>query len=179
MEEYKIVDDDDYIMQELEERTFHPVRAMKTGNVKARIGIVGEKITTWSADENGNELVEKVNEVTLDDLTGKPAWVVTKVDSNGNPILDKNNHPNEWIVNDSVFSKKYEKDKKKEGLYRPRRTFQVFDRVDKNITLVHRGKRMKISRGGYINLSNPDNIYGVSARDFHDTYEIDHSRKVI
>ena len=38
---------------------------------------------------------------------------------------------------------------------------------------------MKISRGGYINLTNPDNIYGVSARDFFDTYEIEQTRKVI
>lgn len=179
MDEYKIVEDGNYVMQELEQRTYHPVRAMKTGNVKARVGNIGEQIITWSVDENGNELVEKVNKVTLDDKTNRPAWVVTKVDKNGNPILDKNGHPNEWIVSDSEFSKKYEIDKDNEGLYRPRRTFQIFDRVDKNITLVNKGKIMKISRGGYINLTNPDNIYGVSARDFYDTYEIEQVRKTL
>ena len=36
---------------------------------------------------------------------------------------------------------------------------------------------MKISKGGFINLSNPDEMYGVSSRDFEDTYELEGKAK--
>ena len=105
-------------MQELEAGSLHPVRAIKIGKIKARRGIVGEQITTWSVDENGNEIVEKVNEVTIDPETGRPGWVVMKTDSEGNIKVDKNGHPNEWIVSDSNFMKKYERDKSNPELKR-------------------------------------------------------------
>ena len=52
-------------------------------------------------------------------------------------------------------------------------------RVDRNIVLVNHGKKMKISKGGFINLSNPDGAYGVSKRDFEDTYRIEQTSKTI
>lgn len=31
---------------------------------------------------------------------------------------------------------------------------------------------MKIAAGGYINITNPDDMYAISERDFTDTYKI-------
>ena len=31
---------------------------------------------------------------------------------------------------------------------------------------------MNIAAGGYINITNPDDMYGISERDFEDTYKV-------
>ena len=47
---------------------------------------------------------------------------------------------------------------------------QVFVRTSENITVFQWGSDMTVAAGGYINITNPDDMYAISQRDFDDTY---------
>ena len=40
-----------------------------------------------------------------------------------------------------------------------------------DVILEQWGGEMKIEAGGWLNITNPDDIYGISERDFYDTYK--------
>lgn len=172
MEEYIKVDVNQYVNAGLENATLVPIQAEKYMRIIARQGIVSENVVSWSSDEFGNEVKEKVASVEVDDITGLPGWVVTKADENGDVVVDNNGHTNEWIIADSTFVKKYEEDMANPGLFKPKGGPQVFVQISDNIILNQWGSDMKIASGGYINITNPDYMYGISQRDFVDTYKI-------
>lgn len=41
-----------------------------------------------------------------------------------------------------------------------------------DVILEQWGGEMKIEAGGWLNITNPSDIYGISKRDFEDTYRI-------
>lgn len=166
MDEYKKVDIKEYV-DELLSQGVEPFEAEKFARIAARPGIVGEQVITWSVDENGNPIIERDSTVKLDENTNQPGWVVTKLDENNKPLLDKNGHDNTWIVPDSKFKQKYEMDNQ-EGIYKPTGNIQKFIEIKDNIIL--NGSEMKVATGGFINITDPNNMYGVSSRDFADTY---------
>ena len=74
---------------------------------------------------------------------------------------------------------KYERDDSLgEGVYRPKGGVQVFVQIPDNIILEQWGSEMKVAAGGYINITNPDDMYAISARDFTDTYRAKTTSKV-
>ncbi len=158
-----------YIANLLKESTV--ITAEKSARISARKGIVGETITTWSADVLGNPIIEMESTVEKDKESGNPGWVVTKVDANGNEVIDKNGHKNIWIIDDTTFKKKYKPDEIT-GLFKPAGNPQLFIQLKEPVTIFQWGKRMKIDHGGYINITDPDDYYAVSKRDFDDTYTI-------
>lgn len=172
MENYTKVDVSTYVKSGLESGTLVPVEAEKFARIMARPGTVGEEVISWSVDSVGNELKEKVDTVSLDEETNEPGWVVTKTDENGNIILDNNGHSNDWIIPDSTFKKKYEIDGDNPTLFKPKGGVQIFVQIPDNITLNQWGSDMNIAAGGYINITNPNDMYGISKRDFEDTYKV-------
>lgn len=48
---------------------------------------------------------------------------------------------------------------------------QTFVEIPDNIILNQWGENMAIATGGYINITNPDDMSGISQRDFEDTYK--------
>ncbi len=130
-----------------------------------------EKRLFWSVDSLGHEIQEKVAYVQNDENTNQPGWIVTKVDEDGNIMLDNNNHVNQWIIEDSVFRKKYEIDPENPTLFKPKGGPQIFVQINDNIILNQWGEDMKIAAGGYINITNINDMYGISERDFNDTYQ--------
>lgn len=155
------------------------LEAEKYARIRARQGKLGEEVITWSVDQNGNEIKEKVDTVKLDEETKEPGWVVTKADEEGTVILDNNRHDNSWIISDSVFKKKYEQLEPEyhfsngeiSALYKPTGGIQKFVKIPENIILNQWGSDMQIAAGGYINITNPEDMYGISERDFNDTYK--------
>jgi len=177
-EEFKKVDVVFYVKEGLENGTMKPRLAQKFARIIARKGTVGETVISWSVDKDGNEIQEKVAQVTVDPETKEAGWVVTKVDENGTPVVDNNAHTNEWIIEDSKFKDKYELDPENNNLYKPKGGLQTFVQITDNIILNQWGSDMQIAAGGYINISNVNDMYGISERDFNDTYKfVDESPK--
>lgn len=168
---YKKVDLYEYVNECLQNGTVKPFYAAKYGCVRAREGVVGETVTSWSCDEQGNEIEEKVNEVKIDEETNRPQYVLTKTDNEGNAIVDENGHLNQWIANAKTLTNKYDVDKADSTLFRPKRVPQMFVRIPENIIFKQWNSNTKLAKGGYINITNPRDMYGISQRDFNDTYK--------
>lgn len=146
-----------------------PVIAVKFARVLARRGQIGEEVISYT--QNG--LVEKVDTVGVDETTKEVDWVLTKLDENGEVVVDEFGHKNEWIVKHVTFAKKYELDETKTGgVFKPVGGPQVFVPIVMDVTLEQWGSLMNIEAGGWLNITNPEDIYGISERDFEDTYRI-------
>lgn len=145
---------------------FEAKTAVKFARIAARRGVEGEEIVTYT--QNGE--IEKVDTVKVDPETKEVGWVVTKLDENGEVVVDEFGHKNEWIVDAKTFAKKYEVDETKEGVYKPVGGPQIFVPIVMDVILEQWGGEMKIEAGGWLNITNPDDIYGISERDFYDTY---------
>lgn len=141
------------------------ISAEKTARVKVRKCVLNERVISWSQDSEGKEIIEKVVMVSEPNC-----YVLTKVDSKGNAIIDKNGHTNEWVVNSDVIERKYEPDYS--DILKPKGGVQKFVIVPENIILEQWGSETKIAQGGYINITNTDDMYGISERDFNDTYQV-------
>ena len=172
MDNYIEVNIVDYVKKGLEDGTLVPVQAEKYARIVARQGNVGEEVVSWSVDSSGNEIKEKVDTVQLDPNTNEPGWIVTKATPEGDLVVDDNNHLNQWIIGDSTFRKKYEIDSDNPDLYKPTGGIQMFVQIPDNIILEQWGSKMQIASGGYINITNSNDMYGISERDFDDTYTI-------
>ncbi len=159
----------EYAQVGIETGELTPVTAVKFARILARPGVVGEEVITYT--QNGE--VEKVDTVKVDEKTGRPGWVVTKVDESGEVVVDEYGHDNTWIIADSTFTRKYEVDETKEGgIYKPVGGPQIFVPIVMDVILEQWGGEMKIEAGGWLNITNSDDIYGISQRDFEDTYRI-------
>lgn len=139
--------------------------AKKFACVIARKGKIDEWVTTWNVDAKGNPIIEKESQAKED------SWIVTKVDEMGLPIVDSNGNKNEWIVEERVFYQKYQKDTANPKIYRPIGEIQKFLKLPEAITIPHWEGKMHVDAGGYLNITNPNDIYVVSDRDFHDIYK--------
>ena len=176
MESYTKVEVTSYVKQGIENGTMVPRQAKKFARIIARQGTVGETVVSWSVDSQGNEIQEKVAQVEIDAQTNQPGWIATKVDEQENIVIDDNGHPNQWIIDDTTFKKKYEVDPENTSLYKPKGGPQIFVPITDNIILNQWGSDMKIAAGGYINITNVDDMYGISQRDFEDTYKFTDSQ---
>lgn len=169
MEEYVKVDINNYVNEILKNSTV--IEAEKFARIIAKQGIEGEEVISWSIDQNNTAIIEKKDTVKKDEK-GNLGWIVIKADEDGNPIIDSNGHDNRWIIDNETFNKKYESDVKDSLLYKPKGGVQKFVQIKDNIILNQWGSDMKIAKGGYINITNKDDLYGISKRDFEDTYKI-------
>lgn len=169
--EFKKVNVYEYVKEGLVSGKLQPIEAEKFARIIARQGTVGEVVISWAVDKDGNEIKEKEDSVTLDKDTKNPGWIATKLDENGYPVKDKNGHLNQWIISDSTFKKKYEIDEQNPSVFKPVGGPQIFVQIPDNIILEQWGSEMKIAAGGFINITKVDDMYGISERDFNDTYK--------
>lgn len=127
----------------------------KFARIHARQGLLGEEIVTKMA----NGLEETRNTVTADEKTGEPGWVVTNPDGE------------EYIVEDSIFKKKYEIDPENPEQYKPKGGPVLSSPINENIEFdAPWGETMKIETGGSLILSGPSDIYGIQKAEFENTY---------
>lgn len=139
------------------------VLAIKASPVLVRKAMPGEMIRTYSQDG-----VETVNSA------GEDSFVLTKADrSTGKPVIDGNGHDNSWIIEGDAFREAYRlgPDFNGEGLVDPIADLRTLVRVDKDMSVMASwGEEQSVSKGGYLNITDPNNIYAVSERDFDDTH---------
>ena len=171
MENYQEVKVEKYVKDGLVSGKLTPIEAEKFARIIARQGTLGEEVISWSVDSLGNAIEEKRDTVKVDSKTNNLGWIVTKADEQGNPILDNNGHINQWIIEDSTFTKKYEIDPNNNLIFRPKGGVQLFVQIPDNIILEQWGSKMQIAQGGYINITDPSDMYGISERDFTDNIE--------
>ena len=164
--EYRKVDTREYVEAGLADGSLEVFEAVKHARISAVRGEVGQKVISWSEDENGNPIQEKVATVTADKETGETGWIATKTDADGNPIIDKNGHANQWIISDETFRKKYEVDPDHPDIFKPVGAPQKFVETKEALTI----DEMNMPKGSFINITNPDDMYAINPRDFHDTY---------
>lgn len=164
MKDFRKVNVKDYVAEVL--TIAESVRAEKFARIIAKQGTIGKEVISWSVDTEGNPIKEKVAFVEEGD------WIVTKSDNKGKAIRDINDHTNQWIITNETFQTKYEIENAEQGIYKPTGGVQVFVPILENITLNQWGNDMNIAEGGWINITNPDDMYGISQRDFEDTYKI-------
>lgn len=168
-EAFKVVDDNEKYVEELKKQGIKSFEAFKIGKIIAREGIVGEQIETYT----NTGLLETTNIVKSENIDGveRPGYVVTKVDENGNPIYDEFGHTNTWIVPASTFEKKYNKTEEP-GVYEPEQTTQEFIQVNENIVIKStRGEDRYFKEGSFLNISNPEKIYGIAKNEFEESYK--------
>lgn len=136
------------------------LKAVKKAYVSARESAGNEKIKTFAADG-----LETVNVTVCGDI------VVTATDRMGTPVL-RNGKENIWVVDPNVFNEKYILTEKA-GVYRPKGDAQIFVVLDHDSEFTAPwGELQKIKKGGVINVTNFDDIYGIGETEFNNTYSV-------
>ncbi len=168
--EYRKVDTKEYVETGLANGSLEVFEAIKHARISAVKGEVGEEVISWSEDENGNPIQEKVATITADEETGETGWIATKTDAKGNPIIDRNGHLNQWIIKDKTLHEEYEADPDHPDIFKPIDGPQKFVETPEALTISQWGIEMNMPKGSFINITNPDHMYAINPRDFYDTY---------
>ena len=147
-----------YVINKLITEKFEIVQGKKNVIIRAYQGKIGEKIQTITKN-NFREVEENI--VKMDEITKLPDWIVI------NPGGEK------YLVNDSNFRRKYEELEDRKGYYRSRKKSVWFLQIDENISFeTLRGSLMNIKNGGYLVISNLNDIYGIQKEEFEETYKV-------
>lgn len=145
----------DYLSEALSEGRLQPGTYRKFATVTARVGTVGEKVSTVMADG----LHETDNVVSADE-NGNPGWVVT------NPSGEQ------YIVQDSTFTAKYEKIDGTPDQFRPKGAPIVAGQVNESIRFdAPWGEEIRLVAGGYLVFTDRDDIYAIQEKEFLETYK--------
>ena len=149
------------------------LHAEKNGYVLARIGMEGEVIVTYVSDGT----LETVNHVKRDE-NGDLDVVVTMADPEGNAIVYEDGRVNVHLISRSVFNQKYEDDdhalnSQKELLFKPKGGIQEFAQIKEDVSFrAAWGEEQVIKAGSFLNVTNPNDVYGIAQEEFMQTYSI-------
>ena len=157
---YKKIENISAYVQKLAKDGASLIIAEKWARIMARRGTPGEKVVSWSVTGDGDLIMEKEAEVGQDAETGENDWIATKIRKDGSVLVDEYGNKNEWIISDTVFWQKYRQDQEHPGYYIPIGVSQTFLRLPEPIMLRQWGEEsMRVDAGGYINVTNKNNIY--------------------
>lgn len=149
----------------------HPtVTAQKKACLIARPAVEGEQIVVYNA----------AGEVEANETCTAGNWVVKSVDLDGAPILTDAGQENIWQMSDETFKKKYDTANiQPNGFVKPKGGLQTFLQVQENVCLyVPWGEGgapipQFIDKDGYVNVTNLDDLYGISGGDFDNLYAVE------
>lgn len=166
---YEVIDAQKYA-QRLVDAGVEQLTAKKSGCVIIRKGKEGETIPVYTA--NGNL------EATETCQPGK--YIVTRADMNGEVIIDQHGHTNQWQISEETLRKKYAvPDDIANGTFaEPKGGPQIFIQTGKDIAvMVPWGENgslipQTVDNGGYLNITNMNDIYGIANTEFHETYSV-------
>ncbi len=123
--------------------------------ISAKQGVEGEVVETIMKD--GHK--ETVSVVKVDEHNN-PDWVVTNPDGE------------RYVMSYEKFRNRYQIYDFKKGTYIPKKVICEFIQISDNISFVAPwGEQMHIKKGGYLNITNLDDIYGVQKEEFESTYK--------
>jgi hypothetical protein len=101
------------------------------------------------------------------------------VTKNHTVLNNVGNTANRWATETPTFKRKYEQDPSANGVYKPKGGPMNAVQIDEPISFTAPwGEKMNIDKGGYIlqDPNNPNDIYGISGKDFDLTYRFDENR---
>lgn len=152
---------------EKKQKTNKIVLAEKNGLVQVKEAVNGQPLEVWT--KNGK--------LETTEIQKEGQMILTRVDKRGIPILDAFGHTNSWAVDKETFQRKYEP-ANKDGIAKPKGETQSFMQIDEDIIIfVPWGKdgafiKQSIEAGGFLNITNTDDIYGIAEAEFKETYVI-------
>lgn len=151
----KVENSQAYVLEQLKNDAA-PRHYKKYARVMAERGVVGREVVTVMK----NGLEETRNVVTADE-NGNPGWIVT------NPSGEK------YIVPHAKFIKRYEIEVGADGKHAPVGAPIEAIQIHEDITVTASwGEEQNIAAGGYLNISNLDDIYGIQEAEFKETYAL-------
>ena len=128
----------------------------KAVQVMARLAVPGEKITTMTAGENGNDFHETVN-------TAKDNQVVITNPGGEQYIIDKAKFESRYDVSSIGTDDK---------AYNAKTVPTKCIRLDESVEFTAPwGEKMSIQKGGVLVLGGGSDIYGIQPKEFADTYK--------
>ena len=163
---FDLIGDPAKYVRHLQQRRATEITAEKIACLLARKSIPGQEITVWT--EDGCEAVE---------IGQSGFWTTISVTPEKKPILNSAGKMNIWQQSDENLRKKYDVENMEEdGFVRPKGGPQRFIRVDEDIALMKPwGKNGElvpqfICAGGWLNITDISNVYGIGAKEFEKTY---------
>lgn len=162
VENKKTVNIIEYVKEGIENGTLTFEEAKKFQRIEAIQGEVGQKIQTILAD---GTIETEPREVKLDPNTNEPGWIVKNI-----------NGPEQWIIEDSTFKKKYEIDPENPEIFKPKGGPMLAAQINENITFeppMWGGDIQNINAGAYLLMdpTNMQDIYGIGEEEFYNTYK--------
>ena len=159
----------EYVQEKLKDTTI--IEAKKVGNTFAVQGVVGQEVITYEIDSEGKEYVEKTGVVELDPETNEPGWILCKTGKDNKPVFNQYGHTNQYIVADSKFKSMYEPSVDGPDLY-SKSQIEKFIQTEEDIVFETKYGAMVITAGGYIDITDLEEISGISEQSFNDTYMV-------
>ena len=143
----------EFVMEMLKAGTA-PKDYKKYARVQAEQGYEGQEVVTKLQDGT----IETTNTVKRGD-DGELGWIVTNPDGE------------QYIVPNNKFVKRYEIETGADGKHAPKGAPIVAIQVKEDVTIVASwGEEQFIKAGGYLNVSNLEDIYGIAEQEFYNTY---------
>ena len=141
------------------------VTAEKAGAVLARPAKEGEHIDVWTKNVNFED----------SETVHKCEMILNRTDKKGKPVIDEHGHDNSWKMSAEKFDQKYDAvhPDPETGVFKPAGEPQTFVQVGKDISLqAHCGEVQNIQKGGYLNITDPKDVYGIARKEFQETYKV-------
>ena len=104
------------------------------------------------------------------------------VTKNHTVLTNVGNTANKWAAETSTFNRKYEQDPTQQGVYKPKGGPMNAAQINEPISFTAPwGEKMNVDKGGYIlqDPNNPNDIYGISGKDFDATYRFNENRNYL
>ncbi len=167
---YEVINNGEFYGTLLKNNGARAVIAIKCKCVIARPTRPGERVGPYS-----NSLLLPASS------DAENTYVLTEADENGNPIIDENGSTKQCIVGESELHAKFvvpNSGVKKETFLKMDNKEQELVQIDRNIAFIKpwgdEGQLLPqlIDAGGYINITDPDDVYGISEKQFEDAYRV-------
>ena len=176
--EFRTVDAKEYAGQ-MQFNFQQPVTARNKSCVLAKVSVPGELLQTWNQD--GTLKTEE---------RGKAGYfTLTECYSDGSPVTDAGGHVNQWQTDTAELQQNYQTDSLLQtdprqadpqyGIFlKAQGKQQQFLQVPEDINIaVPQGEcgemiTQNLPRGSWLNITNPNEIYGLSNEEFYRMYEM-------
>lgn len=155
MEMVEVKDIKQYLRDEILKGRLYPFFAIKVAKVKARRGVVGEIINSFSREGN-----HSTTKAVFRTANGEIDWVVT------------NDNGDQYVIDDETFKNNYKPLPNSED-YRTVKREKLIVKVHEGIQFKNKhGNSFRVQPNYYIAIDENDDFYEISPEEFRHDYRI-------